>query len=92
MLDMTEYPFCSEFSILEKSIEVIVKIQGTDRRVRIDALNDLKSGRFKIAAYIQESITVQPTFPQTNEQFDRKPESFTVWTSYHLPRGRKAFC
>ncbi len=86
MLDATRYPFCSEFYIVEKSIEVVVEIQGTTRRIRIDALHDLMSPDvFKTAAYIEERITVQPTFPQTDEEFDREPESFTVWVSYDLP-------
>jgi hypothetical protein len=57
-----------------------------DRRIRIDVLHGLKPPNvFRIAAYIEESITAQPTYPQTEERFDREPESMRVWTSYHLP-------
>lgn len=38
MLDPANYPFCSEFYIVEKSIEVVAKINGENRQIRIDAL------------------------------------------------------
>ena len=38
MLDPADYPFCSEFYIVEKSIEVVANINGEDRQIRIDAL------------------------------------------------------
>jgi hypothetical protein len=37
MLDSADYPFCSEFYIVEKSIEVVANINGEDRQIRIDA-------------------------------------------------------
>jgi len=39
MLDQALYDFCSEFYIVEKTVEVIVKINGQDERIRIDALH-----------------------------------------------------
>jgi hypothetical protein len=86
MLDPANYPFCSEFYIVEKSIEVVAKINGEDRQIRIDALHRPDSTtRYSTASYIKEDITVQPTYPQTNGDFERKPECVRVWIAYNLP-------
>ena len=86
MLDPANYPFCSEFYIVEKSIEVVAKINGENRQIRIDALRGPDStARYSTASYIKEDITVQPTYPQTNGGFDRKPEGVQVWIAYDLP-------
>jgi hypothetical protein len=83
MLDPANYPFCSEFYIVEKSIEVVAKINGENRQIRIDALHGPDSTtRYSTASYMKEDITVQP---QTNGDFDRKPESVQVWIAYNLP-------
>ena len=34
---------------------------------------------------MQESVTVQPTYPQTGNSYDRPPENFRVWVDYQLP-------
>ena len=63
MLDPANYPFCSEFYIVEKSIEVVAKINGENRQIRIDALRGpdstarystgfLHQGRHHCAAYV----------------------------------------
>src|SRR5208283_3243263 len=86
MLDPADYPFCSEFYIVEKSIEVGANINGEDRQIRIDALHRPDSTtRYSTASYIKEHITVQPTYPQANGDFDRKPEHVEVWIAYDLP-------
>jgi hypothetical protein len=33
----------------------------------------------------KRKITVQPTYPQSHGNFDRKPETMQVWVSYDLP-------
>jgi len=89
MLESAHYAFCSEFYIVEKSIEVVVEIGGESHRIRIDALRASDSTdssvRYSTTAYIEEDITVQPTYPQTGEKYDRKPESVQVWIGYDLP-------
>ncbi len=86
MLDPASYSFCSEFYIVEKSIEVVANINGEDRQIRIDALNGPNSTiRYSTASYIKEDITVQPTYPQTKGDFDSKPERVQIWIAYDLP-------
>jgi hypothetical protein len=86
MSESERYPFCSEFYIVEKSIEVVVKINGEDRHLRIDALHAPNSTvLYSAAAYIKEDITVQTTYPQENGQFASQPQNVQVWVSYELP-------
>ena len=89
MYDTERHAFCSEFYTVEKSIEVVVRIGGESRTVRIDALRDRKrdgkEGAFSTSAYIQENVTLQPTYPQTDNNFDKKPENFRVWVQIYLP-------
>ena len=65
MLDAKCYDFCNGVYVVEKSVEVVVKIGGEDRRIRIDALHHVREStiRYSTRAYIEEAITVQPTFP-----------------------------
>jgi len=85
MLNRKSYPFCNEFYTVEKSIEVVVTIQGESCSIRIDALFNLDGSKYSTRAYILEDVTAQPTYPQTNNVFSRKPESMRVWIKYDLP-------
>ena len=85
MYNSTTQSFCSEFYIVEKSIEVVVTIQQQDERIRIDALLDTKTGDYSTASYIETDVTLQPTYPQTHGSFDRNPEDFRIWVRYELP-------
>jgi hypothetical protein len=86
MLDKKHYDFCSEFYVVEKSIAVVVKIGDEDQQVRIDALYGPDSTTvYSTHAYIKEDIMIQPTYPQTEGEFDRDPESVRVWIDYDLP-------
>ncbi len=73
------HSFCSEFYTVEKSIEVVVSRKGKAERVRIDALKDEKMGHYCARAYIEENVTLQPTFPQSNGKYDRAPQDFRIW-------------
>jgi hypothetical protein len=88
MLRPAQYQFCNEFYFVEKSIEVVVtlKATGEPHRIRIDALYSPDSTiKYSTSSYIEEDVTVQPTYPQTDGKFDRKPERFRIWTAYDLP-------
>lgn len=86
MLDGARHSFCSEFYIVEKSIEVCAEIGGGQRRIRIDALcRPGSTTRHSTRSYIKEVIIVQPTYPQSDGKFDRKPESVRTWIAYDLP-------
>jgi len=84
MFDPKQHDFCSEFYTVEKSIEVVVRIGGEQRRIRIDALRNARDGRVSTKAYIEEDVTVQPSYPQTGDTFGRKPEHIRAWISYDL--------
>jgi hypothetical protein len=84
MYDENLHSFCNEFYTVEKVIEVVVNLGGQSRRVRISALRDPK-GKFSTRAQIEEDITVQPTYPQSNGQFTNKPVSHRVWVVLDFP-------
>jgi hypothetical protein len=54
MLDPDMFPFCHEFYVVEKSIEVVVTINGNGTPVRIDAMHNLKADRYCAHVYIEE--------------------------------------
>ena len=85
MYDRTTHNFCSEFYTIEKSIEVVVTIQGQEEQIRIDALRQGKTGNYSTKAYIERNLTLQPTYPKTNELFESAPGDFRVWVNYDLP-------
>ncbi len=66
---------------IEKTVDVTAEIAGEEKRIRIEAVRH-QDGRFSTRAYIHEFVTVQPTYPQTGENFDRKPTDFGVWVDY----------
>jgi hypothetical protein len=85
MLDPSRYGFCSEFYVVEKAVEVVVEIAGTPETIRIEAHKRGNAQGYCTRSFIQRDITVQPTYPQENGCFSRKPESITVWVTYDLP-------
>ncbi len=84
MYNKQQHGFCSEFYILEKTIEVVVRIKGEDERVKIDALKD-EMGKYSTKSYIEEHVTLQPTYPQTHGTFDKAPRDYRIWLDYDLP-------
>ena len=85
MYNKTAHAFCQEFYTLVKSIEVAVRLQGEARYVRIDSFKNEHTGKYSTSAYLSESVTLQPTYPQTNGKFDQPPQEFKVWVDYDLP-------
>ncbi len=81
MLEPKDFPFCTEFYVVEKSVEVEVTIAGEARRIRIDALRDY-AGKYSTHSYIKEDINVQRTYRRGHE-YDQK--SVSVWIDYDLP-------
>ena len=78
---------CFEAYEIEKIIDVVVSFKSSheSRRVRIEALRDLRDNKYSTTAYILENITVQPTYPQSNGKYDRSPNDMEVWSHYDLP-------
>ncbi len=85
MITRSHIDFCNEFYVVEKTVEVVVQISGESQTIRIEALQSLLQGKYSTRAYIQEHVTVQPTYPKTGGKFDREPESMRVWADYDLP-------
>lgn len=83
MINPNTYSKCSEFYEVAKTVEFVKNHAGEDKQFRIDALHDLKAGNFSTAVYVKESFTLQPTYPQTNGAFDRKPEDAYIWIAYN---------
>ena len=84
MLDPNNYSFCSEFYIVEKTVEVVVEMQDESRYVRIEALRE-RDGHYSTRAYIQDRITVQPTNRQAGGETARPPTELWVWADLDLP-------
>ena len=82
MINPKSYSNCSEFYEVVKSVEFVKNIGGEDRYLRIDALFHPQAGTCSTAAYIRESVTLQPTYPQSQGQFDRKAENMEIWAVY----------
>lgn len=67
---------------IEKIVEVVAKIGDEEnKRIRIEAVRDT-NGSYKTHAYIHEFLTVQLTYPQSDEDFDRPLTSLGVWVDY----------
>jgi hypothetical protein len=81
MLERSSYPFCYEFSIVEKSIEVAVIINEEEKCIRIEALHNPNHSTmpYIARAYIRKSIIVQPEYPKENGN----PEPVSVWVNYN---------
>ena len=85
MYDTERHAFCSEFYIVEKSIEVVVNIGGQSEQIRIDALRNGETEVYSTNAYIWRHVTLQPTYPQTEGTFDKEQEKTRVWADFDLP-------
>lgn len=85
MITSSNIDFCDEFYVIEKSIEVVVQIAGEPQTIRIEVLQSLPQVKYCTRAFIQEHVTIQHTYPQTGEKFDREPEDVRIWIDYDLP-------
>jgi hypothetical protein len=85
MINRQNIDFCDEFYVVEKSVEVVVKISGEPQTIRIEALQSPSQEKYCTRAYIQYYATVQPTYPQTGDKFDSEPKDISVFVDYDLP-------
>ena len=76
------YQHCTEFYEVAKSVEFVRPHAGQDRRFRIDALHDSLTGKFSTAAYIEEDVNLQLSYPYVNGQFTHAPTNFAVWVAF----------
>ena len=83
-MDPEVYEFVSEFYVIEKTIEVVVRISDTLESIRIEAIRDLRSGQYSTRAYIQVDYTIQPTYPFAAGRLESDPNSVQLWVDYEL--------
>jgi hypothetical protein len=85
MLDPAQYSFVSEFYIIEKAVEVEVRIAGEPKRIRIEAQYRAGIGPpYSTGAYIREEIAATPAYPHPKGSAPARPAPF-VWVTYNLP-------
>ena len=88
MISKINYGFSSGAYIVEKTIEVVVKIGGVSETIRIEALRDLKNGRYSTREFIKKNVadvTTQPTYPVAGNEHGGSPHDFSIWVFYDLP-------
>ncbi len=85
MIDPNRYAFASEFYIVEKAVELEVRIADHPWRIRIEALYG--PGRrppFSTRAYIEQPIPAGTDYPHPKGSEPAKADP-SVWVSYNLP-------
>ncbi|MCX7000906.1 MAG: hypothetical protein NT106_11530 [Candidatus Sumerlaeota bacterium] len=85
---ISNYDFCSECFIVEKIIEVVVKIGEVPKQIRIEALCNISSGQcgqYRTRSYYQECIKIQPTSTENENEIESKwvwlEDDLIPWTS-----------
>jgi len=81
-LNSTNINSCEELYLIEKAIEVVVRIADESETVRIEALKSLQhDGSYSTRAYIKEHGTIQPTYSKTVSE-EKKMCVFGLITAY----------
>jgi hypothetical protein len=74
---------------LSEAYEVvhIIEVVMDERRYRIEVLKGYWNPNipYSARAYIEEDVTIQPTYAQSSKGFEEKPRSMRIWVDYHLP-------
>jgi hypothetical protein len=84
VVDASKYDFCSEFYFVEKTIDVVVQINGEDRQIRIEALHWPDSPtRSSTRAYIHDTFVLQRDIIEDGKRVNA--ERFSLWVDYDLP-------
>lgn len=79
MLDPDKYPFCSEFYIVEKTVEVVAKVGSKTEQIRIEAIYDPRNGHYKTRSYRLEHVNVQSYYGES------RSIDTDLWLEYNLP-------
>jgi len=83
--------FCDEFNVIEKTIEVVVKIAGEPKTFRIEVIESIQEGAYFTRGYTQELVIAQPADPQLQSVGEQKAKVVSTWIDYQLPvKGRKS--
>jgi hypothetical protein len=82
LINTNSYSSCSEFYEIAKSVQFVRPYGGTDRTFKIEALFSPKDGTYSTAAYIQEHVTLQPSYPSVGNTLTGTPASYGIWTVF----------
>lgn len=82
MIKPSSYANCSEFYEIEKTVEFVIPHGGEDTTFRIEALLDLKSGRYSTRVSYHENFRLQTSYPVVDGKFGKVPGDFAVWVPY----------
>ncbi len=85
VINENAYDFADEFFVVEKTVEVRVRIEGIPQTVRIEALLHPASGSYYARACIQDCFKIQPSYPQSRGRFDREPLDGILWLDFEIP-------
>jgi hypothetical protein len=87
MFDRQLHEHVSEYYEVVKVVELVAEVDGVEKTIRIEAqMHENERGvRYRTRGWFEESFTIQPTYPQTGGEFDRTPESVSVWVDARLP-------
>jgi len=77
---MIDTSFCDEFYTVEKTVEVVVKLGGTNEFIRIEALCD-RSGKYDTRSYILREIKVALAY----SKLESGVIMTNIWCDYDLP-------
>lgn len=83
---LTAPAYASEFYTVGPTIDVVVTLKATSAsaRIRLEALEG-SNGDYSVKSYIEEHVTIQPTYPQANGKFMTQPKDVRIWADYDLP-------
>lgn len=82
MINPSSYNTFNEFYEVAKTVQFVKSYGGEDRTFKIEALFDPKSGSYSTSAYIQEYVTLQPSYPVVNGIYTSKPTDYSVWVKF----------
>ena len=87
MLDISLFDFVSEYYEVEKTVVIVAEIAGETQTIRLEAVKFFRGGqiRYDVRAWAEESVILQPEYPQTGGSFDKDPDGMRVWVAYSIP-------
>src|SRR5437016_1380318 len=86
MSDPLENPHFSEMFSEMYDIVRTVEVVVNEQRYRIEVVKGYSNTAipYSIRCYVEENVTVQPTYPITHGRHEGKPEDIAVWTHFSL--------
>ena len=88
MHDPERHAFCLAFDTVARSVEIEVELNEGQKRLRLDVLRDEKSGACRVAAYAEETVKLERTYPLPEAAFGPSQTDFRVWVAYALPDAK----